>query len=63
MSIIGEKFKKNQVYIPEVLIAARVMHAGMDVLKPKLTETGVKNIGKVVMGCKGRFTRYRKKFS
>jgi len=50
MSIIGEKFKKNEVYVPEVLIAARAMHAGMDILKPKLTETGVKNIGKVVMG-------------
>jgi len=50
MSIIGEKFKKNEVYVPEVLIAARAMHAGMDVLKPKLTETGIKSIGKVVMG-------------
>ena len=50
MSIIGEKFKKNEVYVPEVLIAARAMHAGMDILQPKLTETGVKNIGKVVMG-------------
>jgi len=50
MSIIGKKFKKNEVYVPEVLIAARAMHAGMDVLKPKLIETGVKNIGKVVMG-------------
>jgi len=50
MSIIGEKFKKNEVYVPEVLIAARAMHAGMDVLKPKLTQTGVKNVGKVVMG-------------
>jgi 5-methyltetrahydrofolate--homocysteine methyltransferase len=50
MSIIGEKFKKNEVYVPEVLIAARAMHAGMDVLKPKLIETGVKNLGKVVMG-------------
>ena len=50
MSIIGEKFKKNEVYVPEVLIAARAMHAGMDVLKPKLTETGVKNLGKVVIG-------------
>jgi len=50
MDIIGEKFKKNEVYVPEVLIAARAMHAGMDVLKPKLTETGVKNIGKVIIG-------------
>jgi len=50
MDIIGEKFKKNEVYVPEVLIAARAMHVGMDVLKPKLTETGVKNIGKVIIG-------------
>ena len=50
MDIIGAKFKKNEVYVPEVLIAARAMHAGMDILRPKLTETGVKDIGKVVMG-------------
>jgi len=50
ISIIGEKFKKNEVYVPEILIAARAMHAGMDILKPKLAETGVKNIGKIVMG-------------
>ncbi|GAB4112421.1 MAG: corrinoid protein [Candidatus Caldatribacteriota bacterium] len=50
MNIIGIKFKNNEVYVPEVLIAARAMHAGMDVLKPKLVETGVKNIGKVVIG-------------
>ncbi len=50
MSIIGKKFKKNEVYVPEVLIAARAMHAGMDILRPKLVETGVKNIGKVAIG-------------
>jgi len=50
MSIIGEKFKKNEVYVPEVLIAARAMHAGMDVLRPKLVETGVKNLGTVAIG-------------
>ena len=50
MGIIGEKFKKNEVYVPEVLIAARAMHAGMTVLKPRLAETGVKNLGKVTMG-------------
>jgi len=50
MEIIGVKFKKNEVYVPEVLIAARAMHAGMDVLKPKLIETGVKNIGTVAIG-------------
>lgn len=50
MDIIGTKFKNNEVYVPEVLIAARAMHAGMDILKPKLIETGVKNIGKVAIG-------------
>ena len=50
MGIIGAKFKKNEVYVPEVLIAARAMHAGMDILKPKLIESGVKNIGKVAIG-------------
>ena len=50
MGIIGAKFKKNEVYVPEVLIAARAMHAGMSVLRPKLVETGVKNIGKVAIG-------------
>ncbi len=50
MDIIGAKFKKNEVYVPEVLIAARAMHAGMDILKPKLIESGVKNIGKVAIG-------------
>jgi len=50
MDTIGLKFKKNEVYVPEVLIAARAMHVGMDVLKPKLVETGVQNIGKFVIG-------------
>ena len=50
MAVIGVKFKNNEVYVPEVLIAARAMNAGMDILKPKLTETGVKNIGKIVIG-------------
>ncbi|ACL70285.1 corrinoid protein [Halothermothrix orenii] len=50
MSIIGEKFKNNEVFVPEVLIAARAMNAGMDILKPKLIETGVDYIGKFVIG-------------
>lgn len=50
MGIIGAKFKKNEVYVPEVLIAARAMHAGMSVLRPKLAETGVKSIGTVAIG-------------
>ncbi|GAG86129.1 unnamed protein product, partial [marine sediment metagenome] len=40
MGIIGAKFKKNEVYIPEVLIAARAMHAGMSILEPLLVAAG-----------------------
>lgn len=50
MNVIGERFKKNEVYVPEVLIAARAMKMGMEVLKPKLAAAGVQPIGKVVIG-------------
>ena len=50
MNVIGERFKKNEVYVPQVLIAARAMHSGMEVLKPLLAESGVQPIGKVVIG-------------
>ncbi len=50
MEIIGEKFKNNQVYVPEVLIAARAMKAGTEVLRPLLTESGVRSAGKVCLG-------------
>jgi len=50
MSVIGEKFKKNEVYVPEVLIAARAMNAGMSLLEPLLAKAGVKEKGKVVIG-------------
>ena len=50
MSVVGEKFKKNEFYVPEVLIAARAMKQGMEILKPLLSKEGVKGIGKVVLG-------------
>ena len=50
MSIVGEKFKKNEVYVPEVLIAARAMSWGMEILQPLLEAAGVQPIGKVVIG-------------
>lgn len=50
MNVIGVKFKNNEVYVPEVLIAARAMNAGLDIIKPILTETGIKPVGKVVIG-------------
>ena len=50
MSIVGDKFKKNEVYVPEVLIAARAMNAGISVLRPYLVEAGVEEKGTVVIG-------------
>ena len=50
MDIIGDKFTNNEIYVPEVLMAARAMNKGMGLLKPHLTEQGVKPIGKAVIG-------------
>jgi 5-methyltetrahydrofolate--homocysteine methyltransferase len=50
MSIVGEKFKKNEFYVPEMLISARAMKAGLKILKPSLVDTGVKPIGTFVVG-------------
>lgn len=50
MNVIGVRFKANQVYIPEVLIAARAMKMAMEVLEPKLVEAGVKPLGKALIG-------------
>ena len=50
MSVIGKRFKKNEVYVPEVLIAARAMHAGMDIIKPLLSESGVEPKGVFAIG-------------
>lgn len=49
MGIIGEKFKNNEVFVPEVLIAARAMNAALAVLKPALAETGVEPVGTAVI--------------
>lgn len=50
MSIIGEKFKNNEVFVPEVLVAARAMNMGANLLKPLLVAEGIKATGKVVIG-------------
>lgn len=50
MAIIGDKFKKNEVYVPEVLIAARAMNAGIAVIKDLLMEGDQEEKGKVVLG-------------
>lgn len=50
MSIIGVKFKNNEVFVPEVLIAARAMNMGAALLKPLLQEAGVEAKGKAILG-------------
>lgn len=50
MNIVGVKFKNNEVYVPEVLVAARAMNYGLDVLKPLLEEKGIEPVGKVAIG-------------
>jgi 5-methyltetrahydrofolate--homocysteine methyltransferase len=50
MNEVGRRFKNNEFYVPEVLIAARAMHAAMDVLKPLLAASDVQPVGTVVIG-------------
>ncbi len=50
MDIIGVKFKNDEVYVPEVLVAARAMNMGLEVLKPHLDAAGEKNVGRVLIG-------------
>lgn len=50
MNAIGEKFKANEIFIPEVLIAAKAMHAGVAILEPHFTACGIRSAGKVVIG-------------
>ena len=50
MDVVGKKFKANEFYIPEVLIAARAMHAAMEVIKPLLSESDTNTKGKVIIG-------------
>jgi 5-methyltetrahydrofolate--homocysteine methyltransferase len=50
LAVVGERFKRNECFIPEVLLAARAMRSGMDILRPLLAESGSKPIGKIVLG-------------
>jgi len=50
MAIVGEKFKAHEIFLPDVLLAAKAMYAGMDLLKPLLIKEGIPTIGKVVIG-------------
>lgn len=50
MSVVGDKFSKNEIFVPEMLVAARAMSAGTDVLKPLLVEEGNEPLGHAVIG-------------
>jgi 5-methyltetrahydrofolate--homocysteine methyltransferase len=50
MSVVGERFKTHQIFLPEVLLAAKAMYAGMERLKPLLVKEGIPSIGRVVLG-------------
>ena len=50
MQTVGERFQKKEVFIPEVLLAARAMTSATDLLKPMLAESGIEPLGKVVIG-------------
>ena len=50
MGVVGEKFKRNEVFVPEVLVAARAMNAGVEVLRPYLVASGVTAKGVAVIG-------------
>ena len=49
MNVIGDKFRENQVFVPEVLVAARAMNAGLKILKPALAGAGVEPLGTAVI--------------
>lgn len=50
MNIIGERYRNHEIFLPDVLLAAKAMYAGMDVLKPLFIKEGIPTIGKVVIG-------------
>ena len=50
MEIVGEKFESNEFYLPELLVAARAMYSGMEVIKPQLAESDVGGKGTLIIG-------------
>jgi 5-methyltetrahydrofolate--homocysteine methyltransferase len=50
MTVIGKRFKAHEIFLPDVLLAAKAMYAGLDLLKPLMIEEGVASQGKVVIG-------------
>jgi len=50
MDVVGDQFRQREIFLPDVLLAARAMYAGLDLLKPRLAREGVPTAGKVVIG-------------
>ena len=50
MAVVGEKFKNNEIFVPEMLIAARAMKKGVEILQPQLQKQGVEPIGTIILG-------------
>lgn len=50
MNVVGEQFRLREIFLPDVLLAARAMYAGLDLLKPLLARDGVPTAGRVVIG-------------
>ena len=50
MTAVGERFKAHEMFLPDVLLAAKAMYAGLDLLKPLLAREGIPAVGKVVIG-------------
>lgn len=50
MTVIGRQFRDHEIFLPDVLLAAKAMHAGMELLKPLLADSKVEGVGKIVLG-------------
>jgi 5-methyltetrahydrofolate--homocysteine methyltransferase len=50
MDTVGQQFKAHEIFLPDVLLAAKAMYAGMELLKPQFIEEGVPSLGRVVIG-------------
>jgi 5-methyltetrahydrofolate--homocysteine methyltransferase len=50
MNVIGERYKAHEIFLPQVLLAAKAMYGGMDVLRPLFVKEGMPSVGKVVIG-------------
>ena len=50
MNVVGEKFREYEIFLPDVLLAAKAMYAGMELLKPHFIKDGIPSLGKIVIG-------------